>query len=235
MALAGIASAIEKSRGWTYVAGTWKEFWPLDLLWCFSSDQELRVASGIPAPSWSWAAKEGGESFLISVVFDSFAFNNDTVTYMSQVVDYFCPPTLSQHCSGVTTEEGEPGMTITLKGPVRRGVVGNGLGNFQLPSAYRVQLDDQYGSSDAVMVSWDETPRGGEPVLLLLVVTWEDYMISFQHVGLVLMPEPNQLATKGSLGVIYRRVGAWIAHRAETNPQSLFFHSTEAEETVRIC
>ncbi|KAK1774853.1 hypothetical protein QBC45DRAFT_423807 [Copromyces sp. CBS 386.78] len=49
------------------------------------------------------------------------------------------------------------------------------------------------------------------------------------------MPEPGQPVTDGTSGMMYKRVGAWIAHRAETNPQSLFFYGTEADETVRIC
>lgn len=234
MALAGIAGAIEKSRGWTYLAGTWKETWPLDLLWYFTADEESRVDSGIQAPSWSWSAKEGRKSFLISVMFNWHSFENSTVTYMSQVVDYFCPPTLSRHCIG-SVAEGEPGMAITLKGPVRRGFVGKDLGSFQPPWERRVQLDDRYGFEDSVRVKWDEVPGVGEAVLLLLVVTWEGYGLSFQHVGLVLMPKRCQSMTGGTSRKMYKRVGAWIAHRAESNPQSVFFHGTEAEETIRIC
>lgn len=234
MALAGIASAIEQSRGWTYVAGTWKEFWPLDLLWCFTTPQERRMASGIHAPSWSWAAKEGRKSFLISVMFNWFSFKSSTVTYMSQVIDYFCPPNLSRHCSGSLAQGEKSGMTITLKGPVRRGFVGNDLGKFQPPWERRVELDDRYGL-DSVKVRWDEVPEEGKPVLLLLVLTWEEYELFFQHVGLVLIPEPNQPVEDGTSAMLYRRVGAWIAHRAETNPQTVFFRGTEAEGMVRIC
>lgn len=126
-------------------------------------------------------------------------------------------------------------MTITLKGPVRKGIVGNDLGKFQPPWERRVQLDDRYGLADSVKVRWDEVPEEGEPMILLLVVTWEEYELSFQYVGLVLMPEPNQPVTNGTSGILYRRVGAWIAHRAETNPQSVFFDGTEADEIVRIC
>ncbi|KAK3392389.1 heterokaryon incompatibility protein-domain-containing protein [Sordaria brevicollis] len=234
MALAGIAGAIENSRDWTYLAGTWKEFWPLDLLWCFTADDVRRMDSGIQAPSWSWAAKEGRKSFLISVMFNWHSFENSTVTYMSRVVNYFCPSTLSKHRIG-SVAAGEPGMTITLKGPVRRGFVGSDLGCFQPEWERRVQLDDRYGFGDSVRVKWDEVPEAGEPVLLLLVVTWEEYELSFQHVGLVLMPERCQSATSGTSGTMYKRVGAWIAHRAERNPQSVFFHGTEAEETVTIC
>lgn len=32
IALSGVAKAIEHGKGFTYVAGKWKELWPLDLL-----------------------------------------------------------------------------------------------------------------------------------------------------------------------------------------------------------
>lgn len=191
--------------------------------------------SGIQAPSWSWAAKEGRKSFLISVMFNWHSFKDSTVTYMSQVLDYFCPPTLSKHCISSLSDEGKLGVTITLKGPVRRGFVGNDLGNFLPPWERRVQLDDRSGFEDSVRVKWDEVPGVGEAVLLLLMVTWEEYALSFQHVGLVLMPERCQPGTGGTSGMMYKRVGAWIAHQTESNPQSVFFHGTEAEETIRIC
>ncbi|KAH7628019.1 heterokaryon incompatibility protein-domain-containing protein, partial [Sordaria sp. MPI-SDFR-AT-0083] len=60
MALAGIVKAVQDSRGWTNVAGTWKEFWPLELLWrpTFSKMKAKLTPTGLGLPSWSWAATE---------------------------------------------------------------------------------------------------------------------------------------------------------------------------------
>ncbi|KAH7625578.1 heterokaryon incompatibility protein-domain-containing protein, partial [Sordaria sp. MPI-SDFR-AT-0083] len=43
VALAGIVRAIEQSRGFTYLYGSWREFFPLDLLWSLDSGQRLEL------------------------------------------------------------------------------------------------------------------------------------------------------------------------------------------------
>ena len=37
IALAGMVTAIEESKGWTCIHGSWQELWPFDLLWGFRS------------------------------------------------------------------------------------------------------------------------------------------------------------------------------------------------------
>lgn len=63
IALAGVVQAIKDHTGLTYLqsSGTWKQFWPLDLLWNFGQVLALRFPSDTGAPSWSWAATEGAK------------------------------------------------------------------------------------------------------------------------------------------------------------------------------
>ncbi|KAK3401095.1 heterokaryon incompatibility protein-domain-containing protein [Sordaria brevicollis] len=65
IALAGVVQTIKFQTGLTYlpISGTWKEFWPLDLLWNFRQVLALRFPSDTGAPSWSWAATEGAKEF----------------------------------------------------------------------------------------------------------------------------------------------------------------------------
>ncbi|KAK3946940.1 hypothetical protein QBC32DRAFT_175357, partial [Pseudoneurospora amorphoporcata] len=65
IALAGIVKAIENCVGLIYVAGTWMEFWPFDLLWVWHRDVPMseRIACGINLLFWSWASTEGRKEF----------------------------------------------------------------------------------------------------------------------------------------------------------------------------
>ncbi|KAK3339414.1 heterokaryon incompatibility protein-domain-containing protein [Neurospora tetraspora] len=48
IALAGMVTAIEESKGWTYTLGSWQELWPFDLLWGFDSVLNVELFN----PGW---------------------------------------------------------------------------------------------------------------------------------------------------------------------------------------
>ncbi|KAK3351878.1 heterokaryon incompatibility protein-domain-containing protein [Neurospora tetraspora] len=48
IALAGMVTAIEDSKGWTYTLGSWQELWPFDLLWGFDSVLNVELFN----PGW---------------------------------------------------------------------------------------------------------------------------------------------------------------------------------------
>lgn len=58
VAIAGIARKVQRARGLTYLAGIWKEYLPLNLLWHLDAPAHERPAV-YRAPTWSWAAIDG--------------------------------------------------------------------------------------------------------------------------------------------------------------------------------
>lgn len=72
VALSGVIKAIEQNTSLNDVAGTWKEFWPFDLLW-YDVKPTVKKAKGSEdmnwinwfqlAPTWSWAATETPKTF----------------------------------------------------------------------------------------------------------------------------------------------------------------------------
>ncbi|KAF2112964.1 heterokaryon incompatibility protein-domain-containing protein [Lophiotrema nucula] len=56
IAFTGIAQAIQNLSGFVYVAGLWRDFLPLCLLWGFKQSGNIREPGVETAPSWSWFA-----------------------------------------------------------------------------------------------------------------------------------------------------------------------------------
>ncbi|KAI8215487.1 hypothetical protein K4K52_006247 [Colletotrichum sp. SAR 10_76] len=59
-ALSGLAKAMEERTGIGYAAGLWKKNMAHSLLWCRVGPWLRTPTDGYRAPSWSWAALEGG-------------------------------------------------------------------------------------------------------------------------------------------------------------------------------
>ncbi|KAK1776820.1 hypothetical protein QBC45DRAFT_434768 [Copromyces sp. CBS 386.78] len=187
IALAGIAEAIAVARGWTYVAGTWKEFWPFDLLWArYEPDpgpidlrwREDRFKPVIP----SWL----------------------TITYLAKVVDFSCPDFMTQH-SLVGAKYGD--IKLSLRGKVLRGWVNqlntgtsgvHVLWDVKNPPHYRVLLL-------LLMMQWTECGEKQQAGLVLMkqmapvsevkqqmhfrVGAWEDYSPRSRHGRSLVFPD----------------------------------------------
>lgn len=54
IAFAGIAQAVQNLSGFAYLAGLWRDFLPLDLLWGVKQSGAIREPGVENAPSWSW-------------------------------------------------------------------------------------------------------------------------------------------------------------------------------------
>lgn len=54
IAFAGIAQAVQNLSGFVYIAGLWRDFLPLCLLWGFKQEGDQREPGVKNAPSWSW-------------------------------------------------------------------------------------------------------------------------------------------------------------------------------------
>lgn len=54
VAFAGIAQAVQNLSGFVYLAGLWRDFLPLGLLWGFNQSGKVREDGVRFAPSWSW-------------------------------------------------------------------------------------------------------------------------------------------------------------------------------------
>lgn len=114
---AGVAEAIMSGRGWTYVARTWKELWPFDLLWARLEpnpqpiDPRWRESLFKPViPSWSWAykitdsrSKASPAVHFLPLRYQDL-FDPDTlrltITSLANVVDFSCPDFMTQHSPG---------------------------------------------------------------------------------------------------------------------------------------
>ncbi|KAJ4404450.1 hypothetical protein N0V85_004870 [Neurospora sp. IMI 360204] len=182
--MAGIARAIKHFRSFTYVTGTWRELYPLDLLWRFTRElgERKNIVSGSNAPSWSWAAKKPDVQELLKNIAESekntqrpahwdghkrFLVESVTsVSYLSRLVEFPDPPFESK---------GE--ITIVLKGRVRKGLV-------------KTELDVQGYSEDRLYVAGkdespvivhmdDDTPADGLEVVLVLLMEWEGLVSNY--------------------------------------------------------
>lgn len=248
-AMAGIARAIEHFRSFTYVTGTWRELYPLDLLWRITREHGARknVLSGSNAPSWSWAAKEldvkeslkdiaenekktqrpdhwnGNKRFMVESITD--------VSYLSQLVEFPNPPFESKYRPD---KEGE--IEIVLKGRVRKGLVKTELDVQNYPED-RLYLEGKGKAETPVIVYMDDdTPADGLQVVLVVLMGWEGlvgnhWRRQFQA-GLVLVPAKDDAGKGGS--TIYRRAGAFRTGELSDCPVDAF-DGTEAEEVLRIC
>ncbi|KAK3955195.1 heterokaryon incompatibility protein-domain-containing protein [Pseudoneurospora amorphoporcata] len=157
VALAGIVKTFQRHSGFTYVHGTWREFWPLDLLWEYFQVRRPgetgfvdHPETGLKVPSWSWAAKEGIKRFALVLHPD----------YQGSVVIEYLAPVV-----GTGTDDKGDITTINFLGPVLRGVVVKRSGGRKI----QVRLDDGH---EAFML-WDAEPEDGDEVLLVLLALWK--------------------------------------------------------------
>lgn len=58
-ALGGVARRYGESRGWTYMAGLWKQSWQRNLFWKRGNEKPKPRPHPLFAPSWSWASIVG--------------------------------------------------------------------------------------------------------------------------------------------------------------------------------
>lgn len=244
IALAGIAQAIEDHAGFTYIAGTWAEFHPLDLLW---RHKEIFVegarpkASGTNAPSWSWAATEGTREFFLDrhdLAGDDTAIQ---VTYATDIRDFSRGTFSSQF-----KLDKERKMTLSFEGKVKRGTAfteemfPDSIRESEEPDDFiwkwrhRVLLCSEVAP---ITVRFDESLPDGEPVLLLLLMEWSIYIGEnpgqrYQG-GLVLVPATDLGAGSGKP---YRRAGAFKT--GEPGASVHAFHDALSDddlEVVEVC
>lgn len=249
IALAGVAKAIEVHAGFTYIAGTWAELHPLDLLWRYKNalptDGERRVVSGTNAPSWSWAAKEGERDFFPDR-FDLMGEDKAAiVTYATDIRD-FPRRTFSSHFK----LDEERKVTLRFNGKVKRGTA---FTEELFPDSiledneddcakwrHRVLLSNEIAP---ITVRFDDPLPDGEQVLLLLLMEWYIYEGGesgerYQG-GLVLVPETElEHVPYGDSGSahLYRRAGAFKT--GEPGASVHAFHDDVSDddlETVRVC
>lgn len=238
IALSGVAKAIEHSKGFTYVAGTWKELWPMDLLWYRlylnrdrkgTPKKELANRSRSKAPSWSWAAvKRDRDGVFRFICYDS-PHNTDHITYLAQAIDFTSPTSTARYTG---TGANEDRITLTIKGGVKRGVVSLYRGTSALkPSFERGDFSVQFSDGSdhpGYRPSWDQIPKVGDSVLLLYLMKGK-YSTPTEHLcqwGLVLMLEEGAQNQDGQL--CYRRVGLFRELDWEDG-------NNWEEETVCLC
>lgn len=247
-AMAGIARAIEHFRSFTYVTGTWRELYPLDLLWRFTRElgERNNVISGSNAPSWSWAAKElnvkeslkniaesekntqrpdhwdGNKRFLVESV--------TSVAYLSDLVEFPNPPFESKYRPD---NEGE--IAIVLKGRVRKGLVKTELDVQNYPED-RLYVEGKDAKSPVIVHMDDDTPTDGLEVVLFLLMEWEGLVSNYWkrqfQAGLILVPAKDDGLKGGQ--TVYRRVGAFRTGELSDCPVDAF-DGSEVEELLRIC
>lgn len=228
MALAGIVKTFQRHSGFTYIYGTWREFWPLDLLWMYFQVRrpgELAGSvhhkpTGLKVPSWSWAAKEGIKRFALVVHPD----------YQGSVVIEYLAPVAETGTDDVSGNI----RTISFLAPVLRGVVVVGVASDD--RQIQVRLDDGH---EAFMF-WDEDLKDGEEVLLVLLALWKrkDFHVNIGRDvkfegGLVLVPERNSRqreADEQEEPMMYRRVGSFSLEE-----RICCFQGGEAQQVVCIC
>lgn len=247
-AMAGIARAIEHFRSFTYVTGTWRELYPLDLLWRFTRElgERKNVASGSNAPSWSWAAKELDVKESLKNIAESEKNNQrpdhwdgnkrfmvesiTSVSYLSQLVKFPDPPFEAKY-----RPEKEGGIQIVLKGRVRKGLVKTERDVQNYPED-RLYIKGKNGGSYVIVHMDDDTPLDGIQVLLVLLMEWEGLVSNYWkrkfQAGLVLAPAIIECDIRQEMA--YRRVGAFRTGELSDCPVNAF-DGTEKEEVLRIC
>ncbi|KAK3392130.1 heterokaryon incompatibility protein-domain-containing protein [Sordaria brevicollis] len=186
VAFSGIVEAIQKGTAWTPVAGTWKELWPLDLLWFFHEpDFSQRVHNGFNTPSWSWFSVEGRKGFppVRVATWENYR--------LAQVLDSKTAQTVHEskydHHIGIAEEE----TTITLKGYTRRLVWVGGMlqDEQQAGQSGGGSVHYTWNNPDSPYVYWDVPPADGDAFLFLLIMSYQVPSIpvtTVYHYGLIL-------------------------------------------------
>lgn len=114
VAFAGIAEVVQRRTGMTYLAGLWKEFLPMDLLW-YTVDEPApgqKHLDPLPwkAPTWSWASVVGRKIYHLHSL--HHPKDDEGILYLSRVVDCMMTP-----LDGETPVLGEvAGGVISLTG-----------------------------------------------------------------------------------------------------------------------
>lgn len=89
-ALSGVATAMEKQLGETYIAGMWRSQLPFSLLWSRAEGWLKQPnGGGFRAPSWSWAALDGKIAMASAVDFER---NNFPTRAVSEIVEVSTAP-----------------------------------------------------------------------------------------------------------------------------------------------
>lgn len=203
VALAGIVDAVHASRGWTNVAGMWKEFWFLELLWRIDSDdcQQSLTQTELRLPSWSWAATEEPKRFFNALEFsevmggvqwDPVKNEGDPARAYSvaQLVGFCGVPPSSQHSRSTTN----PIPTLTVKGVVFRGFLKTKALD---PSKRDLTIINKWGTHgffhiEVYRYTFDEFPSRNQVVyfLPLIVPQVRGNKRRDQPCGLILEPVP---------------------------------------------
>lgn len=229
IAFAGVAEAIAIGRGWTYLAGTWKELWPFDLLWARYEpdprplDLRWRTDRFKPViPSWSWAYKITDSTskanpavhFLplrYQYLFDSTTLRL-TITSLATAVDLSCPDFMTQH-SLTGAKYGD--IKLSLKGEVLRGRM-------------KTLLD-----TTGVQVHWDVQVPSHNELLFLLLMRWTESGDE-QQAGLVLMKHIAPVSKVRQQ--MHFRVGVWEDYSPQIRRgRRLLFPPSGEEEIVHLC
>ncbi|EAA34797.2 HET-domain-containing protein [Neurospora crassa] len=221
IALSGVAKAIEHSKGFTYVAGTWKELWPLDLLWLYSQryPSQEEVGFTIPTvPSWSWAAIKWDKNFYLE---NRIGFYMDRITYLAQFNGFTCPTSTARYTGSRADEKG---IRLTLKSRVKRGLA-TWRSKWSGYSVLTVRPSDKVWVD--VDCTWDpgQTPKLGESVHLLMLISGSNNTGFPFHVGLAVMQAEGVQKKDGQ--PCYRRVGYFEGDFGN--------HETWDEETICLC
>ena len=227
VALSGITEAIQKGTNWTPVVGTWKELWPLDLLWFFhESDGSWRMPSGLKTPSWSWLTIEGTKSFpaIRTTSWSNFC--------LARVID-------STHHTGEVIEKE---TTITLKGYVRRAVWVDGLIKEEGPFHPGGSVHYSEETNTLPKIYWDSPPADGDAFLFLLIMSYKNRVLpdssNTHYYGLILtLAHHGEKRGKTSCDH-YRRVGMFqesFLKPQQNGKRGTRFEEGAQEEVVTIC
>lgn len=239
IALAGVAKAIEDSKGFTYVVGIWKELWPVDLLWRRSDNpiewldrrfndgpysleprQKRGYLSKSSPPSWSWAAGNFEKTFWL-LDHEGQMAETIQITYLARVIEFTSPTPRARYTGPGADEER---ITLTLEGKVLRGLVRAS----KKDGGIWVRMSDglSYNTHLKHFIDWDYEPEDGDPVLFLWLLSCSVYSFDPYTVGLVLTPEESPQKS-GVRRPRYRRVGCFM--------EDYFTYSKSKWEEESIC
>ncbi|KAK3402947.1 heterokaryon incompatibility protein-domain-containing protein [Sordaria brevicollis] len=224
IALAGIVKAVKTRRGLTYVAGTWMESWPFDLLWRwgrFAPVSERRV-KGPNLPSWSWASTEGHKEFF--KVFRWAGDISEPQTTLLQVVGFSCPTFEEQHYGGCE-------INITVQAFTRFGEV---TGPVKHPMTKQMLPCVKFGDfqHDYLNIWWDEEPTEGDKVLVIPLIRWDESYNTLCTAGLILMQDKSTHGENDKRR--HKRVGMFSEH-SKREEFMIFGEIFDVDERKEIC
>ncbi|EXJ76537.1 uncharacterized protein A1O5_01045 [Cladophialophora psammophila CBS 110553] len=229
VALSSIAEVIQRRTGMTYIAGLWKEFLPMDLMWR-NMDAPVpgqRHLEPMPwrAPTWSWASVKGRKRY------DLFALQKpeeNNVLYCSRVLECVVEPLdIEQPILGEAS-----GGTITLTGflvPLARrnkpeALEPGGLGSLEKSKDFDLDID---------------IPSASTKLFYFCLMRTRDNETTHTNKGLVLAQavaepekEPEEDKDDTKYAGRYIRVGIFVkSYKIETG---CIFDGVE-ESSVSVC